>query len=520
MNCCIRRMGLLVAGLILLFAPSAFAQEITLHSANGAISLTGKLLLYNGEYYRLKTIYGPITMRALGVTCTGAACPNPAEYAADITISGTRAVTQDLLAGLLDDFTWSNGLHAQRKFEPDTAWTAFLSDSARIPVARLQARASNSSRAFQDLIAKKSDMILTNRPPTAKEAAAANKARLGDISSRFRQQLLALDAVVFLVSPQNPVRSLTLDQIAGIFSGQITNWAEVGGINAPISVLQLSPKTDLAKRFKAMVFPGKSGPSPVKSRYFMTNREISEAIMKDPLAIGFSGFSGIRNARALAIRGSCGILQHASRFSVASGDYPLSFPYLLITPAKRLPTIARDFLAYLRGRRAQTVISNLGFVGLGMMPTALGKQQDRLNNAIAHSSDEITLTDLQNMVTALGSSRRTTATFRFQDNATTVDSRALRDVKSLAEMLDSGDFDGHKLIFAGFSDSKGSADANQKISQSRAAEVKALVQARAVRTDLSKVRFQAIGFGEVSPLACNDSDTGRKINRRVEVWVK
>lgn len=49
---------------------------------------------------------------------------------------------------------------------------------------------------------------------------------------------IGLDGFVFLINEQNPVKSLTLDQIRGIYTGKITNWKEVGGDDAKIIAYQ------------------------------------------------------------------------------------------------------------------------------------------------------------------------------------------------------------------------------------------------------------------------------------------
>ena len=81
-------------------------------------------------------------------------------------------------------------------------------------------------------------------------------------------------------------------------------------------------------------------------------------------------------------------------------------------------------------------------------------------------------------------------------------------------------FEGHELVFAGFSDSVGGAAGNRRISRQRAEQVADLVRKAATRADLSRLTISVIGLGEVSPLACNDDDLGRRINRRVEVWLR
>jgi len=515
-----QKVSVIVTALVLLWFSGATAQQVTLKSADGTITLTGTLTGYNGEYYHIKTVYGPLTLNALGVTCSGPGCPDPGQYAADITLSGTQTTLGGLLPGLVEDFAFANGLTSLRRDTSTTSWTYFIADAARIPVARIQARVEPSQRAFRDLTRRKSDLIATARLPNKAEIATAKKRGIGDLASRYRQQILALDAIVLLVSPENPVSSLTMPEIRGIYSGQITNWSQVGGVDAPITVLRRTPDSDISMQFDTIFFPRDTALRPIKTRIFASNRDISEAVSSDPLAIGVSGFSGIRNAKPLGIRGTCGVVQRPSAFALRSGDYPLTRRFYLFTPQQRLPLFARNFLAFLRSPRAQASIENLGFVGLGMAAKPLATQQDRLSNAILKSGNDVTLKALKGFVSALSGAARLPATFRFTDNSTEIDSRSVRNIQALADMLDGGDFDGHEIIFAGFSDANGGASGNRRIARNRAEQVASLIRSRATRADLSKVSFRKIGFGEVSPIACNDSVQGRHTNRRVEVWVR
>lgn len=508
------------AGLLLFLTVPLMAGAVTLKSADGTVTLTGKLLGYDGEFYRIKSVFGNITLSALGVTCTGRGCPDPGQYAADLTLSGSSAAINNLLPGLIEDFGFANGLTTLRRDFRKIGWTYFISDPARVPVARIQAAPGTSTSGFSDITNSKSDLIIASRLPNKKEVAAAKKAGIGNIDSRYRQQVLALGALVFLVSPQNPVSALTMDEITRIYSGQITNWAELGGVNAPITLLFGDKHSDLSQMFLKRVFPAGIPYRPKPGREIASQNALSDAVARDPFAIGFTGFGAIRNAKPIAIRGDCGILQTATAFGVKSGDYPLSRSFYIFTPKRRLPVFARDFLAYLKTAGAQTAISNLGFVGLGMAAVPLTAQETRIANAVSQADGDVSLAALKGFVKTFSGAGRLPATFRFKDNSTKIDVRSMRDISTLARMIEVGDFDGRTLIFAGFSDSQGGGVGNLKISRSRAKQVAALVKSRAGRADLSKINFQTIGMGEVAPLACNDTEVGRRINRRVEVWLR
>jgi len=132
----------------------------------------------------------------------------------------------------------------------------------------------------------------------------------------------------------------------------------------------------------------------------------------------------------------------------------------------------------------------------------------------------VSLAALQGFVRIFSDAARLSPTFRFDGNLIRIDQRSERNIATLARMIELGDFDGRELVFAGFSDSQGSATGNRRVSRQRAERVADAVRAAAARADLSKVRITVHGLGEVSPLACNDTESGRWANRRVEVWVR
>ena len=75
-------------------------------------------------------------------------------------------------------------------------------------------------------------------------------------------------------------------------------------------------------------------------------------------------------------------------------------------------------------------------------------------------------------------------------------------------------------MFVGFSDGQGPAAGNRKIALRRAEAVrKAVFDAVATPGD-PQVEMVVEAFGEALPMACDDSDWGRQVNRRVEVWVR
>jgi phosphate transport system substrate-binding protein len=505
--------------LILLAAPAVHAADITLRSADSAVELSGELLDFDGEFYRIRTKYGDMTLNARGVICHGLGCPDPGQYAADLAISGTSDEVQDMLPGLIEAYAFESGFTATRS-DHGGGWTIFVSDRANVPVARIQARAGTDESAFADLASGTADLIITTRRPTDAEAEAAIAGGAGDPRARYRSRIVALDGLAFIVNRRNPITSLGLGDLTDIYSGTTVSWDGLGAEDVPIRVLGRAQRSDLSARVRTLLFNAEDGPQPIPLRSFPDNATLADAVAADPFALGYATVSTIGNARALSLRGTCGMRIVPSRFAVKAGDYPLLTYIHAFTPERRLPVFARGFLTWLDSDSAQEALARMGRFGLDIDSARFADQNERVANAIRAADQEITLDHLRGFVRSFSNAARLSTTFRFSDNSTDMDERSSRNVALLARRIEDGDFDGRELVFAGFSDSVGGAAGNRRISRQRAEQVADLVRKAAARADLSRLTISAIGLGEISPLACNDDELGRRINRRVEVWLR
>ena len=93
----------------------------------------------------------------------------------------------------------------------------------------------------------------------------------------------------------------------------------------------------------------------------------------------------------------------------------------------------------------------------------------------------------------------------------------MSNIQRLADAISNGAFDGQQILFVGFSDADGPRDGNLRLSERSA---RAVLRAVAARVADSPVEFEVAAFGELMPMACDDTPWGRQVNRRVEVWVK
>lgn len=506
----------------LLFLPSlAQAQDITLRSPDGTVEITGNLLGYDGEFYRVDTPYGELTVDGTGVHCEGPACPSMMDYIADIHISGAPAMGDILMPALIESFALRNGYQLKRSPLSATKSLHELADGqSGKTIARFYIQLSTSDEGFADLLADEADIAMSLREINGAEARRGAEAGLGDMSRKNRSRVIALDAIVPIVAPENPVRSITPRNLAHVFAGKITNWADLGGPNAPISLH--SPHQDLGTGqtvHDRLLAPAKTTLSQSATQYTHTN-DLVAAVARDPFAIGLAVFSDMGNAQPLALTGSCGFSMQATRAAIKTEDYPLSAPMFLYLPERRLPKLARDFLRFSRSPSAQIVVQRSRFVDQAAQIIPINAQGDRLANAISIMGDDVRPTNLRNMIKALSGFSRLSTSFRFHEGSSTLDAQSRSNVHQLARAIETGRYDARELMFVGFSDGNGPASTNKTLSEKRAKAVRDAVIKAAETADLADLAISVAGFGETLPMACDSDQWGQRANRRVEVWVR
>jgi phosphate transport system substrate-binding protein len=205
------RAAILAALFIFLVPAASGAQDVTLRSRDGSVSLTGTVLGFDGEFYRIDTVYGELTVDASGVTCDGVGCPSLEDFVAELRVSGSATIAEVLLPGLIEAFAQRSDYSTRRIQSDDTHFTIEVAQkSDDRPVGRFHFRATNTDEGFADLLADEADIVMALREIRRGEAELAEEVGLGDLTDANRSRVVALDAIVPVVSPVNPVDSLSL----------------------------------------------------------------------------------------------------------------------------------------------------------------------------------------------------------------------------------------------------------------------------------------------------------------------
>ena len=177
------------------------------------------------------------------------------------------------------NFEWYDAPDGTRRIYPDYSDTSKKEIRDYI-IDTIQHHGTHE--AYVNLINDSTDVILVARSPSEDEMALANS-----MGVSLNLKAVALDAFVFILNVNNPVDNLTLDQIRGIYTGNITNWREVGGPNAAISAYQREPNSGSQELMEALVMKGlKMVNAP--DMVLVTMISIINKVELDPWSIGYT----------------------------------------------------------------------------------------------------------------------------------------------------------------------------------------------------------------------------------------
>lgn len=181
---------------------------------------------------------------------------------------------------------------------------------------------------------------------------------------------VAIDALAVVVHPDNPVSQLTIPQLADIYTGRITNWQDVGGIDAPIVLLSRETNSGTHVYFlEEVVRKGDSENEDIfapQTLLMPSSVGITSELRRNPNAIGYDGFGYVDPAHekmiALAVDASSPYVM-PSVASGADGSYPIARGLYMYTAGEPTGTIAA-YLDWIMGPAGQTIVAELGFVPL------------------------------------------------------------------------------------------------------------------------------------------------------------
>jgi phosphate transport system substrate-binding protein len=395
-----------------------------------------------------------------------------------------------------------------------------LLDFDREPLATAAIAAPGAAAGFEALRENRAALALADRPISDDEVAAFAKSGLGDMRAAGREHVVALDGLAIITAPGNPVAALTLPEIAGIFSGAIRDWGEVGGQAGPISTHAPGEGSDDAAAFDAMALAPNRATLAAGATRHADSAALEAAVMADPGAIGVIRLSALRAATPLGLRDACGRVSKPDDFSMKSEEYPLSRRLFLYANGQTSTNWTRDMLDFALSAEAQEIVADAGFVNQDVVAQPVERMVDRLMLAITDPFANVNLEQIRAFAAEIGNATRLSTTLRQRPGGGELDARAKTDIPRLIDYLAQQDLRGREVLLIGFTDPVGKASTNRARSLARAQQALEAIQEMTPAGVLDGLEMRALGFGETGPAVCNAKAGGDAANRRVEVWLK
>lgn len=227
------------------------------------------------------------------------------------------------------------------------------------PGALITTTGGGSTVGWRMLSAGVAHVAMASRP-----AAAADLERARAAGVSLMAHPVALDAVVVIVHPSNPVLSLTYAQLRDIYLGRVHNWREVGGPDRPIRAITRSRGSGTAQTFIEKVF-GAAEPYRERAEGALGNGVVHADVAADPAAIGYIGYAfADAHVRAVPLVPAAGAPPVAPTWAnITAGRYGLVRTLWFYTNGQPQGAAAA-FLAFCRGPEGQRIAQAWGYIPL------------------------------------------------------------------------------------------------------------------------------------------------------------
>ncbi len=172
----------------------------------------------------------------------------------------------------------------------------------------------------------------------------------------LKETVLAYDGIAIIVHPDNPVSDLTLEQIAKLYTGEITNWKDVGGNDAEVVLIGREAASGTRDGFESIT--GTKDACQYRQELTSTG-DVITAVSQNPDAIGYASLASIKDTvKTLNVGGVT-----PSEATVKDGSYLVQRPFVLVTvEGKALSPAAQAFFDYALSADAASIISAVGAV--------------------------------------------------------------------------------------------------------------------------------------------------------------
>ena len=192
----------------------------------------------------------------------------------------------------------------------------------------------------------------------------SSKSLKANESTGLTQYEIGKDGIAIIVNNNNALSGLTVEQVKGILSGNITNWKEVGGADAQINVIvreEGSGTRDAVQEIVLGKLANGTKVAFVKSAIVQSSTEaVQQAVAQDPNAVGFISFASVNNTKALQINNVA-----PSEATILDGTYKIQRPFLFLVKGDPKGAV-KSFIDWVNGPEGQAIIKSDKVVPTGV----------------------------------------------------------------------------------------------------------------------------------------------------------
>ena len=177
-----------------------------------------------------------------------------------------------------------------------------------------------------------------------------------ELEAGLSGNILAYDGIAIIVHPENPVADLSVETIAKIYTGEITNWSEVGGNDAEIVLIGREAGSGTRDGFESIT----DTEDACKYRQELTSTgDVITTVAQNPGAIGYASVASVKDTvKALKVDGVA-----PTEETIKDGSYVVQRPFVLVTKSDaKLSDAAQKFFDYITSADANEIISAAGVV--------------------------------------------------------------------------------------------------------------------------------------------------------------
>jgi phosphate transport system substrate-binding protein len=233
---------------------------------------------------------------------------------------------------------------------------------AERPEVNISVTGGGSGTGLAALVNGTADLANASRAITPEEVATAKTNGITPV-----QHVVARDAIAVLENPGNPVGQLTLPQLSALYTGQLTNWRQVGGQDRPVVLLSRESNSGTHVYFLANVIRLGQSNNPAlfspDTLLLPSSEGISAEVRQNPNAIGYDGLGYVTlDMKTVAVAADSGkpfVLPSIQ--SVDDKSYPIARDLYIYSNGEPTGAI-KAYLDWIMGTEGQKIVGQLGFV--------------------------------------------------------------------------------------------------------------------------------------------------------------